>query len=49
MFSAQVASEMYQYGFRGLINIRSNSNTESLMTAMAFLHKNCKKEHKLYS
>lgn len=49
MFSTQVASELYQYGFRGLRNIKSNSNMESLMTAMAFLHKNCKEKHKLYS
>lgn len=49
MFSTDVASELYQYGLRGLINIKSNSNTESLMAAMAFLHKNCKKEHKLHS
>lgn len=47
MFSTDVAShqyiELYQFGFRGLIDIKSNSNTESLVTTMAFLHKNCKR------
>lgn len=53
MFITDVASKLYQCGSRGMINIKTNSNTESLMpqwlSRSGFLAQGLQKECKMNS